>query len=234
MKWPVQLCFNMRDLLIFDCDGTLVDTLQDVALCFNAVLSACGFPTYPLEAYGGFVGGNLETIVSRLLPEKERTGENIERVKMLYRERYGNSPKENTRPYDGIPQTLNRLKALGFLLAVNTNKGQKLTDDLLNRLFPHGMFAAVVGYEETRPSKPDPFGVDMICSACGRERGQAVYIGDGHSDIETARNAGIPLVFAAWGQGSPEDRSDPGVFAAADSVQQMEGILTTQFHNGEP
>ena len=216
----------MRKLLIFDCDGTLVDTLHDVSLCFNMALASSGFPEHPLDAYGGFVGGNLETIVTRLLPVECRNAENIERVKTAYRCLYANSEKKNTLPYPGILDALRHLKQKGFVLAVNTNKGQQLTDALLEQLFPNSLFSAVVGYDEARPSKPDPYGVRMICEKCGMDLEQAIYIGDGRSDINTAANAGIPCVFVTWGQGTEEDSRDERIHAVVDSVPEMERILS--------
>ncbi len=211
--------------MIFDCDGTLIDTIKDVALCFNKALRTCGFAERPVEDYGGYVGGNLETVVGRLLSEQDRCSENVDRVKTVYRELYSASPKEYTIPYPGIVEALEALREAGFVLAVNTNKGQKLTDELLEKLSLTDMFAAVVGYEESRPSKPDPHGVDLICQMCAMTREQAVYIGDGRSDIETAANAGIPCVFVTWGQGTEEDRNDPRIVHVVESVAQMQDVF---------
>lgn len=215
----------MRRLIIFDFDGTLADTLTDVALCFNEALRQNDFAPHPLAAFGGFVGGNLETVVSRMLPPGAATTENIDRVKLRYRALYGQSAKPNTAPYPGIPALLTRLKAAGCVLAVNSNKGQLLLEDMVEKTFPQGMFAAVIGYEESRPSKPDPAGVDAICRACGLTRADAVYVGDGQSDVDTAVQAGIPCVYVAWGQGSDALAHAPGVAAAADTAQRLEAIL---------
>ena len=215
----------MKKLLIFDCDGTLVDTIKDVAICFNGALEHFGFPTYPIADYGRIVGGNLETIVSRLLPEDARTTENIDRVKTKYRALYSASDKPNTKPFEGIVEALDQLKAKGFVLSINTNKGQALTDALIEKTFQKDLFASVVGYEESRPSKPDPYGVDMICRECGLSRADAVYIGDGRSDVNTAHNAQIPCVFVTWGQGTEEDSKDPRIAAIANTVPELTALL---------
>lgn len=215
----------MRKLLIFDCDGTLINTIVDVALSFNAALNECGFSEHPIKAYDGFVGGNLETVVSRMLSEKDRTTENIDRVKTAYRRIYSSSDKENTRPYDGMVEMLLRLKEKGYILAVNTNKGQKLTDELLDKLELTSLFDSVVGYEESRPSKPDPYGVKLICSQCGAELEDAVYIGDGRSDILTAVNAGIPCILVTWGQTTDEDKQDERVAHRVDRMDQLEQVI---------
>ena len=202
-----------------------MDTIYDVALCFNGALTECGFPEHSIEAYNGFVGGNLETIVTKLLPEQDRTEYNIERVKKAYRSLYSNSAKKNTKPYAGIPEMLYHLKERGFTLAVNTNKGQILTDELLDKLFTKELFSAIVGYDESRPAKPDPFGVDLICRQCGMQREDAMYIGDGMSDINTADNAGIPCVFVTWGQGTENDRNDSRIYCVVDSVTELEQVI---------
>lgn len=215
----------MKKLIIFDFDGTLVDTITDVAISFNAALEAHGFPQYPIEAYSRFVGGNLETIISRLLPKGENTSANVDGVKKTYRTVYKNSSKPHTRPYPGMVELLCELKQKGYTLAVNSNKGQELLEDMVAKTFPPGMFDAVVGYLESRPSKPDPFGVDMICQACKMKRDDAVYVGDGASDIKTAENAGIPCVFVTWGQGTEQDRNNPYIWQLIQTEKQLREAL---------
>lgn len=215
----------MRTLLIFDFDGTLVDTLTDVALCFNEALRQCGLPAHPVAAYGGYVGGNLETVVGRLLPETERTMEQIDRVKSRYRALYAESPKKHTAPYAGILELLPKLRQQGYTLAVNSNKGQDLTEALVDRLFPEDTFSAVVAYKENRPSKPDPYGVNQIVKYCDMELNQAIYIGDGRSDVLTAKNAGIPCIFVQWGQGSSADYADYDACTVVRDVKDLAELL---------
>ncbi|MBE5910029.1 HAD family hydrolase [Pseudobutyrivibrio sp.] len=207
----------MSKVAIFDFDGTIVDTITDVALSFNKALKENGFPEHKIEAYDGFVGGNLETVVSRMLPKNCISEENIDRVKTSYRSIYSTSEKENTKPYPGIMDMLYLLKEQGWKLAINTNKGQVLVDQLDEKLFPENLFDSVVGYLETRPSKPDAFGVKMICEECGEEVSNAIYIGDGMSDVYTAQNASIPCIFVEWGQGALEN----GVYDNVISVNTV-------------
>ena len=171
------------------------------------------------------VGGNLETVVSRMLPQSQITTENIDAVKTTYRKLYLESTKPNTVPYPGMRALLDDLKTAGVKLAVNSNKGQALLDDMVNKMFPAGYFDSVVGYLESRPSKPDPYGVDMICRECGCSRNDAVYIGDGKSDVNTAANAGIPCVYVTWGQGSEEDQADPRIACVVGTAEQLKQIL---------
>lgn len=215
----------MPKLLIFDCDGTLVDTLHDVALCFNQALEENGFPAHPIDAFGSYVGGNLEQIVARLLPQDAVTSENVDKVKASYRALYGASEKPHTVPYEGIRESLEAFKGRGYAIAVNTNKGQALADDLLLKLFPDSLFDAIVGYEESRPSKPDPYGVEMICSKLGCDLADAIYIGDGESDLLTAKNAGIPFVLVEWGQGEAALRDSSDVSCIVGNPAELVGII---------
>lgn len=218
----------MKKLFIFDFDGTAVDTITDVGICFNEALRLHGFPQHSLENIGSMVGGNLETVVSRMLPQDQITTENIDAVKTTYRMLYLESKKPNTMPYPGVRELLDDLKAAGAKLAVNSNKGQVLLDDMVGKMFPAGYFDSVVGYLETRPSKPDPYGVDMICRECSCCREDAVYIGDGKSDIDTAANAGIPCVYVTWGQGTDKDQADPRIACVVENTGQLKQVL---FHD---
>lgn len=215
----------MNRLVIWDFDGTAVDTITDVAICFNEALRCNGFPEHPIKAFDCFIGGDLETVVSRMLPQDQITEENITRVKMVYRRLYLSSDKPNTKPYPGMMQLLCELKAKGYCLAVNSNKGQQLLDNMVSKMFPEGFFDAVVGYEESRPSKPNPYGVYMICRICGMDISSAVYIGDGKSDISTAENAGIPCIFVTWGQGNTEDCKDSRVAHVVENSKQLRDVL---------
>lgn len=215
----------MRTLVIFDFDGTLVNTITDVALCFNEALRQCGYPTHPLERFDRFVGGDLETVVSRMLPPEERRESAIDAVKTIYRQLYLQSEKPNTKPYPGVMELLREMKARGYKLAVNSNKGQVLLDDMVNKMFPTAFFDAVVGYQEGKPSKPEPYGVDEICRLCGCTRADAVYVGDGDSDVATAVRAEIPCVFVTWGQGANKKRTEPNVLACVDSAEELKRVL---------
>lgn len=217
------------ELVIFDFDGTLVDTITDVALCFNAALARCGLPQHPPERFGAFVGGDLETVVSRMLPPDAVTEENITRVKTEYRALYAAGEKPNTKLYDGMWELLLALKACGCALAVNSNKGQALLEGLIGQMFPTGFFDAVVGYCEACPSKPDPTGVRSILHECGVLPEKAVYVGDGMSDVRTAYNAGIDGIFVTWGQGQLTDEAAAScVRYIAETVGELKDYLVSE------
>ena len=211
-------------LVIFDLDGTLLDTVEDVAGCFNAALLENGFPERTLQDVVSLVGGDLETIVRRLLPSGA-SREEMSKVKASYRRLYAASDKPNTRPYDGIPELLSELKANGVDVAVNTNKSQDLAERCLRSAFP-SMDIPVSGLVDGVPHKPDPHGVNTLLRIGSHEAREAIYVGDGVSDALTAGNAGIPFVYCAWGQG--DERQVLTVYPNAEvarDVCELKSIL---------
>lgn len=208
-------------LFIFDFDGTLVDTVKDVAICFNEALKFWGYSTKTVQEICSLVGGDLETIVSKLLPEDELNQDNIDKVKQKYRELYLASSKESSVPYNGICNLLDFIKQQGGMIAINSNKGQMLLDDMVKKIFPNYSFESIVGYTEGVPSKPNPYGVEKILHQTGVEKSDAVYIGDGKSDMLTAYNAGLSFIYVSWGQG---DLSSYNCFTAHNS-NELKNLL---------
>lgn len=192
----------MKKLVIFDFDGTLVDTIIDAARCFNKALAYFGFKTYPVEQYGSIVGGNLDVIFAKLLDKQYQTEENLSKLKAKYREIYSSDEKPNTKPFDGILNVLEELTQAGIFIAINTNKAQVLVDALCAKVFPTIKFTAIYGYSDGKPSKPDPYAVDEIIKICNVNKSETIYVGDGLTDIKTANNAGINCVLVTWGQGN--------------------------------
>lgn len=218
----------MKKLYIWDFDGTLVDTITDVGLCFNEALNKCGYPTHSLELYNQFVGGNLETVVSRLLPPESNNVQSINKVKEAYRNIYSKSKKPNTMPFSKIKEVLSFLDNEGVYLAISTNKAQSLTEPLCERYFPDIPFISIMGYLPDRPSKPYPETIYQIMDIAGVSQKQTVYVGDGPTDVQTAENAGIDCIFVTWGQGKPGDeRSNAVKFIA----QRPEEIITYHKNN---
>ena len=189
----------MKKLVIFDLDGTLIDTLMDAGRCFNKVLEQFGFKTYPLEQYNCLVGGNLEVIFSKLLEEQDRTEEIISKLKNKYREVYSLDPKPNTKPFDGVLDVLKKLNEKNDIsIAINTNKSQVLAEKLCENMFSDIEFSGIFGYVDERPSKPDPYAVNELMKINNVLPEETIYVGDSLTDIKTAQNAGIDCIFVNW------------------------------------
>lgn len=215
----------MKKLCIFDFDGTLVNTITDVAICFNKALVECGFKEHALEEYKNFVGGNLETVVSRLLDKEDRTEEKIAKVKNVYYKLYNENKKINTKPYNNIIELLNELCSKGIKIAINTNKKQELVENLCKKFFNGIQFSKIIGYSEEYPAKPNPQGIYDIISNVKVVKEDAVYIGDGATDIETAKNAGIDIALVTWGQNTEQDLKNKYVKNIVKSIDELRNVI---------
>lgn len=191
---------SMKRLAIFDFDGTLVDSVWDVEICFNQTLESLGFPTLTHEEYLDRLGGNIDEIVSLILND-ENTPENIELVKDAYGKLYSASPKDNTLPFPNTHEILRILQDRGLFLAVNSNRKNDSLNHYLDKFFADIEFVAVEGHNDSYPSKPSPCAVERILDELGIAGDDAIYVGDSMTDIKTAQNAGIDCVLVSWGYG---------------------------------
>ena len=190
----------MKKLCIFDFDGTLFDSVEDVVICFNEVLSEYGFPTLTRDEYIPCLGGNIDDIVSKVLGPNS-TPQNIESIKKTYLDLYASSKKEKTIPFPDAKETLKYLEDKGILLAINSNRlNFSLNEFVLKYLSDIG-FVSIEGQNIDSPPKPDPFGVNNILNKTNLSSDEALYIGDSMTDIQTAQNAGIDCVIVEWGYG---------------------------------
>lgn len=187
------------ELVIFDLDGTLLDTIGDLAVACNAALALRGLPQHSCEEYRGFVGNGISRLVERALPEPLRTEFNVAAVRHDFLEYYTEHIDVRTEPYDGIPELLGALSARGVKLAVASNKFQIGTEKLVRRFFPGTEFAAVLGQRPGVPLKPDPAVVLEILAVTGADRGSVLYAGDSGVDMRTAAAAGVRAAGCAWG-----------------------------------
>ena len=189
----------MKSLLIFDLDGTLLDTVADLAASTNYALRECGFPIHEVSAYKIFVGNGINKLFDRALPEGAKTPENISRIRLLFLEYYGAHSSERTVPYPGIQELLQKLQSSGIKLAVASNKYQKATEELIQHFFPKIEFTAVFGQRENVPIKPDPTIVTDILSIAKVEKSDVMYVGDSGVDMQTAQSAGVEAIGVTWG-----------------------------------
>lgn len=185
--------------VICDLDGTLLDTLEDLADSVNAVLAEQGFPVHPTEAYRYFVGDGAAVLIGRVLPEGHRDGIIQNVCLRRFREEYALRWKNKTLPYDGIVPMLATMQKLGMKLAVLSNKPHDATELCVRELLPGIRFDAVVGQTDGRPKKPDPAGALAIAQQLGVLPQEVLYLGDTSTDMKTAVAAGMYPVGVLWG-----------------------------------
>ena len=184
-------------IIIFDLDGTLINTIDDLGQACNYALAACGYPIHPIEDYPRLVGNGINRLIERALPEAHRNEETVLRLRKYFVPYYDEHNCELTCPYDGIIELLQTLKEEGHTLAVASNKYQAATEKIVAHFFP-GVFDVVLGERENVARKPDPQIVwDIVGSL--EDASEMLYVGDSLVDAETAKAAKIPFVACTWG-----------------------------------
>ena len=183
--------------VLFDLDGTLADTLADLAHAVNHALVTLGQPTHPLAAYRHFVGDGARNLIHRALPATRP--DLIEPALALMRAHYDAHCFDQTRLYPGIPELVAELRRRQLTLAVFSNKPDVFTKRMIAHYFPANPFAAVLGHVAGRPLKPDPTGARQITTELGLPAAQWLYLGDTDTDMRTAANAGMYPVGCLWG-----------------------------------
>lgn len=189
----------MKQLVIFDLDGTLLNTIADLGSATNYALEQCGFPVHPLSAYPRFVGSGITKLLERVLPESSRTPEQVETLRTYFKQYYGEHMMDKTEPYQGIPDLLEQLTAKGVKVAVASNKYQAAVEKLINFYFPDIPWSAIEGQKEGVPVKPDPSIVFEILSKVPTPKAGVLYVGDSGIDMETARRACVESAGVTWG-----------------------------------
>lgn len=189
----------MKKLIIFDLDGTLLNTIADLAQSTNHALQMLGYPTHEESAYNLMVGNGINKLFERALPEGEKTEENVLRVRREFVPYYDAHNADKSRPYPGISELLEEMQIKGIQLAVASNKYQSATVKLIKHYFPTIHFIAVFGQREGIPVKPDPTIVHDILQIAGIAKEEVLYVGDSGVDMQTAANAGITACGVTWG-----------------------------------
>ncbi len=212
-------------LVIFDLDGTLLNTIGDLAVSCNHMLSLRGLPQHTYEEYRTFVGNGILRLVERALPENLRTPEYVKAARQDFLDHYIDHIDAHTRPYDGMPQVVGTLHGLGVKMAVASNKFQAGTEKLIREFFPGIDFVAVCGQREGVPLKPDTALVDMIIGMAGVSRTECVMVGDSCIDMQTAHNAGITAIGVSWGFRPRTELEQNRADYIADTVVELLRIL---------
>ncbi len=214
----------MKKAVLFDLDGTLVDSLPDIAAVMNAVLGDLGFPGHAPEEYKAFVGWGSRELARLALPERERTEERISAAEADMKRRYEAEPVARSRPYPGIPQALAALKRRGYSLAVLSNKPDAIVRPVVRMLFPGIRFSFVSGARDGVPHKPDPSAALEAARALGAESADCFFVGDSDVDMRTARNAGMVPVGVSWGYRGVEELKAAGASRVLDRPEDLAGL----------
>ena len=212
-------------LAIFDLDGTLLNTIGDLAVACNVALALRGLPQHSYAEYCGFVGNGIMRLVERALPEPLRTPENVALARADFVRYYTEHIDTYTRPYEGIPALLAELTRRGVRLAVASNKFQAGTEKLAACFFPDIRFAAVLGQREGVPLKPDPAVAEEVLALTGVARREALFVGDSGIDILTAKAAGIRSAGVAWGFRARAELEEAGADHIVERAEELLAIL---------
>jgi phosphoglycolate phosphatase len=192
-------CIVKPAAVIFDLDGTLLDTLADIGRAANAVLTERGWPAHPLTDYRRFVGDGVRVLMERVLPAEHRSPTTVDEAVDRFGALYAECWDRETRLYAGVRTLLSALAARGAPLAVLSNKPQRFTELCVERFLSEWRFAVVFGQRAGIPRKPDPAGALEIAARLGLAPAACAYVGDSGVDMHTAQGAGMLALGAAWG-----------------------------------
>jgi len=213
--------------VVFDLDGTLLDTLEDIAESMNNVLQKRGFPIHPLGAYRNFIGDGARMLINRSLPAGERIEKIIAECSASFKEEYLRNWNKTTKPYDGIVKTLDELVKNKLKLAVLSNKPDIFTKMCVNEFLDSHKFQVVLGQRDDIPPKPDPTGAKLIADHLRIEPGHILYIGDSGVDMKTAIYAGMVPIGVLWGFRPKEELIKNGAKAVISSPQEIITHIST-------
>lgn len=189
----------MKELVIFDLDGTLVDSIADLTTAVNQALEKCGWPLHTSDEYRLMVGDGVLKLFERALPEGERTEENVLRIRDLFIPFYEIHNTDLSRPYEGVVELIGELRRRGVRMAVASNKYHVATVKIIDHFFGADTFELVLGNRDGVPRKPEPTIVNEILERVGVERENTLYVGDTSVDMLTAKNARVDCLAVSWG-----------------------------------
>ncbi len=185
--------------VMFDLDGTLLDTIGDIRYSINLTMKELGYPEHTNENVRGFINYGARRLIELALPQDKRSDEEIDDTLGRYLKHYSENVCIETTAYDGITRLIKRLKDEGYLLSVVSNKPERMVIELCDRFFGKGTFLYMSGTGNGKPTKPDRACVDTALEKMGADRGGLIYAGDSNVDVKTAHNADIPCIGVTWG-----------------------------------
>lgn len=207
--------------IIFDLDGTLLDTLEDLAGSMNTVLERMGWPTHPVDAYRWFVGNGVAILVQRALPEDQRRESIIEKCVQAMRTEYARRWAKQTRLYAGVAELLKKLAAGNMPLNILTNKPDDAAQEMVRHFFPTTPFHIVAGAVADKPRKPDPTVALEMAQQLGIAPEATLFVGDSNTDMQTAKAAKMIALGAAWGFRGREELLASGAHAVLEAPLEL-------------
>ena len=217
---------NMTRLIIFDLDGTLIDTREDIANACNYALEQCGFPVHALDEYNMLVGRGIDNLFRGALPEGHKDEDMVAKMRSIFVPYYNEHKCDFTRPYDGIIDALEELSAKGLRFAVASNKYQEGTEQLVEKFFGRYDFVKILGQREGKPIKPDPLIVSEAMEGMpGITLDEVVYCGDSDVDMQTGLGAGVRTIGVTWGFRTREELEAYSPYALIDHPSEIAGKI---------
>lgn len=210
--------------IIFDLDGTLVDSLHDISDAMNTVLESLNYPTHTYDTYQYFIGSGLRNLVSKALPASNNKEEQIEICFKMMIQEYRKICTSKTKPYDGIVELLENLTSQNIKLAVFSNKADELTKKIASEIFPNH-FDAAVGLSTEELKKPNPFEAIEISKKWNLKPEEILFVGDSDIDMKTAVNANMFPVGVSWGYRTEEELKSSGAKLVINNASELIEIL---------
>ena len=214
----------MIKAIVFDLDGTLLDTVPDIAAALNRALAACDLPIHDQKSVETFLGGGIRDAVNKATPPNTDEA-TIERVLDLYRDDYVAHCTEQTRLYDGVREMVNTFAGRGFKMAVLSNKTEATAQKIIAHFFPAGTFAGVFGRIPDRPLKPHRDAAAPVFEVLGLSAEEIAYAGDSNTDILFAKEVGMLPIATPWGYRSREELIEAGAELIAETPADLPGLL---------
>ena len=211
----------MKKLVVFDLDGTLVDSIFDLGNAVNFALKEYNLPLHPMSDYYTFVGNGMEDLVRRSMNEKGTDDELYKKVRKVFDEHYNAHSNDNTIAYKGVSELLSALRSKSVKTAVLTNKGHQYVGAILDRCFPEHKFDIYYGQRDGIERKPHPQSLELLLEELGVSKEDCLYIGDSEVDVKTAKNAEVDLVAVTWGYRSADVIRDAGAEILVNSPEEI-------------
>lgn len=217
---------TMIKLVAFDLDGTVADTLADLAQAMNFALAEQNLPTYPVDDYRQLVGNGVDKLIQDAMAEAY-TPEGAVQVKANFQRYYAEHSLDFTDAYPGMGELMKRLHDDGVATAVISNKPNQFVPGILKKLYPDHEFAYASGQQPEIPRKPDPTALERLLEFCGTDKGEALYVGDSNVDVVFAHNAGVKVCGVSWGFRGKKELEEAGADYLVDTADELYDIIRT-------